>query len=67
MNHEGEIKLPNDMLLNQSGTLIDDWEKEKSLISFIPFTFNEYKSFTFFLISIKPWSFITNETKLSVR
>jgi two-component system sensor histidine kinase YesM len=57
------INLPKEMLLNQSGTLIDDWEKEKSLISFIPFTFNEYESSTFFLISIKPWSFITNETK----
>ncbi|WP_332695978.1 sensor histidine kinase [Halalkalibacter lacteus] len=57
------IKLPKDLLSNQSGTLIDHWEQEKSLISFIPFTFNEYESSTFFLISIKPWSFITNETK----
>ncbi|MFC0470925.1 sensor histidine kinase [Halalkalibacter kiskunsagensis] len=77
INHKGEIvysinhqligetiELPTAMTLSHSGTFIDDWDKEKSLLSFIPVTFNEYETSNFFLISIKPWSFITNETKV---
>ncbi|KHF41573.1 cache domain-containing sensor histidine kinase [Halalkalibacter okhensis] len=66
LNHEmiGErIALPQEMMVSQSGTLIDHWEKEKSLISYIPITFNENEGSSFYLVSIKPWSFIINETK----
>ncbi|WP_332631810.1 cache domain-containing sensor histidine kinase [Halalkalibacter flavus] len=65
-NHElvGEtIELPKEMVTNQTGTLISDWEKEKSLITYIPISFNENEDSEFFLVSIKPWSFITDETR----
>ncbi|MFC0559135.1 sensor histidine kinase [Halalkalibacter alkalisediminis] len=58
------VDLPNGMEVSQSGTLIDDWDNEKSLISFIPIQFNENVPSDYFLISIKPWSFITNETRV---
>ncbi|OIJ17323.1 hypothetical protein BKP37_02115 [Anaerobacillus alkalilacustris] len=65
-NHQliGEtVPLPEKIMFKQAGFFVDDWEQEKSLITFIPVTFNEFESSNFFLISVKPWSFITNETK----
>ena len=58
------VVLPNGMEVSQSGTIIDDWDNEKSLISFIPIQFNENVLSDYFLISVKPWSFITNETRV---
>ncbi|MDT8860762.1 sensor histidine kinase [Alkalihalobacillus sp. MEB130] len=66
LSHEmiGEtIALPQEMIVSQSGTFINHWEKEKSLISYIPITFNENEISSFYLVSVKPWSFITSETK----
>jgi two-component system sensor histidine kinase YesM len=67
INHHliGEtIELPSAMEVSQSKTVIADWSNEKSLISFIPITLNEYEPSQYFLLSVKPWSFITNETKV---
>ncbi|ARK29820.1 cache domain-containing sensor histidine kinase [Halalkalibacter krulwichiae] len=67
LNHQmigDTVDLPGRMGMNQSGTLIDNWDQEKSLISFIPITLNDYEPAQYFLLSIKPWSFITNETKV---
>lgn len=46
-----------------NGTVIDQWKGEKSLVTFIPVNEANFALSDFYLVSIKPWKVLSEETK----
>jgi two-component system, sensor histidine kinase YesM len=51
----------SDFPTNKSGYLIDEWDDEKSLITYIPSSFETGATSQLFLVSIKPWKIIASD------
>jgi two-component system sensor histidine kinase YesM len=53
----------SELLSAKEGTIIDYWEGEKSLITYITGGLTNGNENKYFLVSIKPWKAISNETQ----
>jgi two-component system sensor histidine kinase YesM len=58
-----DIKQFSKIQSQKMGYLIDYWNDEKSLITFMPSSFNTGTNSSTFLISIKPWKIISGDIK----
>lgn len=56
-----DIQSFSDFQTNKSGYLIDEWDDEKSLITYIPSSFETGATSQLFLVSIKPWKIISSD------
>lgn len=56
-----DIQSFSDFPTNKSGYLIDEWDDEKSLITYIPSSFETGPTSQLFLVSIKPWKIISSD------
>jgi len=61
IGQEFNISKIREMQTNQIGYVIDEWDNEKSLITYIPSSFKTGSTSALTLVSIKPWEIIASD------
>ena len=61
IGQEFNISKIREMQTNQIGYVIDEWDNEKSLITYIPSSFKTGSTSALTLVSIKPWKIIASD------